>query len=231
MTNKFILAITLLLFTAGVSYSQKSYRTSDSEMIFSLSEVTNAGNSVDSDLRWTMFYHTSAFNNHDLNQSLGFFYGVAIRNIGFITRDETIGTEMFSTVKRRSYTAGLPVGIKIGDLDEGMFIFGGFEYEWLFHYKEKRFLGSEKVDKYTDWFSKQTNTFLPSVYGGVNLKGDLAVTFKYYLNDFLNRSYREPVSGLLPYADINSRIFYISISKKFRYERLKEVVKVQGLSI
>lgn len=231
MKKQILIAAAVLTLIPAALFSQRSYRTSDSEMIFSLAEADRAGNPLDTELRWTVFYHSATYNNHDLTSSLGIFYGFAIRNIGLITRDETVGTELFSTVKRRSYTAGLPIGIKIGDLAEGMFIFGGFEYEWLFHYKEKRFIGNEKVDKNTDWFSKQTNTFLPSVFGGVNLKGDVAVTFKYYLKDFLNKSYREPVSGLTPYSDLNTRIFYISVSKKFRYDRLKEVVKVQGLSI
>ncbi|MBE0673495.1 MAG: hypothetical protein IH591_02425 [Bacteroidales bacterium] len=229
--KKGIVIIISLIISVYAVQAQKSYRTTDSEMIFSMSDVKRNGVDLDSEVRWTMFYHTAGYNNHDITGTFGLFYGLALRNVGFITQDEVIGLTQFSTVKRRSYSLGLPVGIKIGDLDSDMFIFGGAEYEWMFHYKEKRFEEGEKVSRETDWFSKKTNRFVPSLYFGLNFKTQLSVTFKYYLNDMMNRSFRDPATGLRPYSDMDSRIFYISVSKKFRYNRLKEIVKVQGLSI
>jgi hypothetical protein len=200
-------------------------------MIFSMSDVSKSDIMQDSELRWTIFYHTAAYNNHDVSDNLGFFYGLALRNVGFITQDEIIGPASYSTVKRRSYSLGLPLGVKIGNLGSNMFIFGGGEYEWLFHYKEKRFEDGKKVSRESDWFSGKTNRFVPSLFVGLNFKSQVAVTFKYYLDDMMNRSYREPLTGNRPYSNMTSNIFYISISKKFKYNRLKELVNFQGVSI
>jgi hypothetical protein len=91
------------------------------------------------------------------------------------------------------------------------------------HYKEKRFVDGVKVYKEKDMFSRQTNRFIPSVYAGINFRSDLAVTFKLYLDDLMNRSYTEPVSGIRPYQNMESQLFYISLSKKFKYSRIKEI--------
>lgn len=230
MKKKLFFYVVLILIPL-TAQAQSSYVTYDSEMIFSMSQVSRAGNYLDTELRWTVYYHSGGYHNHDLTENFGLFYGLAIRNVGFITQNEIIGANLFTTVKRRSYTLGFPVGVKLGDLNKNMFIFGGGEYEWLFHYKEKWFEGREKVFRETDWFSRKTNTFVPSIFAGVNFSSGVTVTFKYYLEDFMNRSYREPVTGLRPYSDMESKVFYISLSKKFRYERAKETVRSQVLSI
>jgi hypothetical protein len=221
----------IIFLTSSITLAQRSYVTGDSEMIFSMSQVGKAGNDLDTELRWTVYYHSGTYQNHDINDQFGLFYGLAIRNIGFITQREVVGLNLFSTVKRRSYTLGLPVGIKLGNLDNNMFIFCGGEYEWLFHYKEKWFEGKDKVYRETDWFSRKTNTFIPSLFAGINFKTGFTLTFKYYLEDFMNRSYRDPVTGLRPYSDMESKVFYISLSKKFRYDRIKETIRSHVQSI
>jgi hypothetical protein len=228
--KKIIVLLSFLPVVFCVS-AQTSYRTTDSEMIFSFSEVAKSGLTVDTDLRWTVFYHTGTYNNHDLTGNLGIFYGLALRNIGFITNDELIDANFYNVVKRRSYSLGIPVGIKLGNLDDNAFLFGGAEYELLFHYKEKRFIDGTRIYKNRDWFSSRTNRFIPSLFIGVNLKSQMAVTFKYYMGDFMNRSFQESGTGTRPYSQMDSRLFYISLSKKFRYQRLSDLAKVHVLSI
>ncbi len=210
--------------------AQKTYTTTDSEIIFGVSDITLNGYELDTDLRFTLFYHSATYLNHDISDNLGVFYGLALRNVGFITRDETIGSDLFTTVKRRSYSLGIPVGVKIGSISKSTFLFAGAEYEWMFHYKEKRFINDEKVDKYTDWFSKRTNTFIPSMFVGVTFPKGYSVTFKYYLDDFMNRNFRDG-SGNRPYAGMNSQLFYFSLSKMFRYDKFESMVKKTDLEL
>lgn len=231
MMKKTLLLNLLFIIAPLVVFTQRSYITTDSEMIFSTAQVSLGGNELDTELRWTVYYHSGTYNNHDISDNFGLFYGLAIRNVGFITQKEVIGLNLFTTVKRRSYTLGFPVGIKLGNLTDNMFIFGGGEYEWLFHYKEKWFEGRDKVYRETDWFSRKTNTFIPSIFAGINFRTGITVTFKYYLEDFMNRSYRDPLSGLRPYSGMESKIFYVSLSKKFRYDRIKDTFRGQVLSI
>lgn len=230
MMKKIIAMFIFLPVVIAVS-AQTSYMTTDSEMIFSFSEVTKSGLTVDTDLRWTIFYHTGTYINHDITGGFGVFYGLALRNIGFITNDEQIDANFYNVIKRRSYSLGIPVGLKLGSLDENSFLFGGAEYEMLFHYKEKRFVDGTRMFRNSDWFSPRTNRFIPSLFIGVNLKSQTAITFKYYLRDFMNRSFQEPGTGTRPYSQMGSRLFYISLSKKFRYERLKDLATVHVLSI
>jgi hypothetical protein len=121
----------IIVFSVSL-YGQRSYITGDSEMIFSVADITKGGVGMDSHLRWTTFYHSATYHNYDVCSNFGFYYGLALRNVGFITRDESIGGTLYNMVKRRSYSLGLPVGIKLGDINRNTFIFGGVEYEWMF---------------------------------------------------------------------------------------------------
>lgn len=39
---------------------------------------------------------------------------------------------------------------------QGMYVYGGYEFEMPFNYKEKRFENDEKVSKFNTWFSSRT---------------------------------------------------------------------------
>jgi hypothetical protein len=229
--KRYAITVLVALLAATAVDAQRSYITTDGEMIFSLADVTRGGVPLDSDLRWTVWYHSGTYHNHDITRGLGLFYGMAIRNVGFITHDEVLGGTNYSTIKRRSYSLGLPVGIKLGDLKRNMFLFGGAEYEWLFHYKEKRFLDGERIYRGRDWFSHQTNRFIPSLYAGINFPSQTAITFKFYLEDFMNSSYREPVSGIMPYTGMKTQVFYISLSKRFKYKRVRDIFTPTPLTV
>ena len=224
MKAKAYTAIILLSIFWLAASSQKPYTTTDSEMIFGISDITKNGVELDSDLRFTLFYHTATYLNHDLSNNFGLFYGIALRNVGFITGDETIGIETYSTVKRRSYSLGVPLGFKVGSISDNTFLFMGAEYEWLFHYKEKRFVNDEKVYKEGDWFSRQTNTFVPSLFAGVTFPKGYSITFKYYLDNFMNTNYRD-AQGTRPYSGMNSQLFYISLSKVFKHQKIESIIK------
>ncbi len=194
---------------AWAGYAQEGiYTTTGGEMIFQMSEV-NEGGPISTNTRWTIFLHLGTYVHKDFNNNFGLFSGLSLRNVGFITNEDT------EKKIRRTYNLGLPLAIKVGVFDKHLFLFGGAEYEWLFHYKEKYWPNSngkrdgEKV-KYTEWFSNRVNRFVPSVFVGVETPWGMNIRFKYYLQNYMNQNYID-ASGDLLYSDLEVNLYYISI--------------------
>ena len=121
---------------------------------------------------------------------------------------------------------GIPVGIKIGNTS-GFHVFGGYEIEFPFAYKEKTFnADGSKIDKFTSWFSDRVEPVQQGIFVGIQFRHGPKVTFKYYFTEIHNNSFAQttpddyPPSGdpLKPYDGLSSNIMYIavgtSISKK-----------------
>jgi len=191
--------------------AQTIYPVTSGEMIFSQSNASfnqsfinqypNA-KLVANNVRYTVFFHIGQYIHYDINNKVGLFSGLAIRNVGMIT-DETLPQTVTSTpssatysdykIIRRQYMLGVPLALKVGAFNNHFYLYGGAEYEMAFHLKEKywsnTFDRSGSKTKSTQWFSNQTPTFLPSVFAGVQLPGGINLKFKYYLTDFLNSDY------------------------------------------
>ena len=67
----------------------------------------------------------------DPNKRIGFFTGIGLKNLGFIEKNPFPGAV---TNKYRVYTIGVPIGLKIGDLRNRNFLFGGGGVDFPFHY-------------------------------------------------------------------------------------------------
>ena len=106
---------------------------------------------------------------------------------------------------------GIPVGFKIGKLDNFLF-FGGYEIEFPFVYKEKLFQNEVKEDKLRVWFSDRVEPVQHSLMAGIQFPYGPTMKFKYYLTNFHNRDYMAIVDGVetKPY-DFKSNIFYFSL--------------------
>ena len=245
-TKLYVLAIIYLgLITVTAVAQNKPYTVTSGEIIFSNSQASftqefmnkySGANLASNNVRFTCFFHLGQYVHYDFSNNVGMFSGLAIRNVGMIT-DETLpqqvaggeGTVTYDEYKiiRRQYTLGIPLALKIGAFDKHLYFFGGGEYEMAFHFKEKYWTGNFDRDgsktKDTEWFSSQTPTFLPSVFGGIQFPYGLNVKFKYYLTDFLNHDYKgngNAVGGS-PY-DVSdqsryeqSNMFYFSICWQF----------------
>jgi hypothetical protein len=113
-------------------------------------------------------------------------------------------------VKERSYSLGLPLALKLGNVDNGTHFTIGAEAELMFVYKRKIFVDDGKFKTY-EWFSDNVNLFNPSAFAEVNFKHGVYIRFKYYLMDFLNYEGIE-ISGtqLRDYGQ-SSPLFYVSI--------------------
>ena len=195
------------------------YRENSGEMIFAFSEVEKAGMSVDSKMRFTLFLHLEHNYHLDFSDNFGFYTGYGLRNIGIITAENDI------RIKRRTYSFGVPVSFKGGSFKKHKYIYGGFEYELFFHYKQKEIIDGDKT-KQSEWFSDRTKKLNPSLFAGVQLPGGANLKFKYYLKNFLNTDFSgmdfgEPVN----YSDFNKvQLFYISLSYNFKKGDIKKMV-------
>jgi len=217
MKKIFLLFLILLLLQSG--YSQKFYSTTGGEIIFSNAFLEINAKDIDTKYRFTLFYHMESNYNWDFSRFVGLYSGLGIRNIGLIADDDHL-------IKYRSYALGLPVALKLGNLPGNTFIYGGLEYEMLFHYKEKEFIDGKK-SKYTEWFSDRTNLFVPSVFFGYQFKGGTNFRFKLYLDNFFNQDYTETIDGIntKPYQNITSQIYYFSLSFYIKNTRIKEKIE------
>ncbi|WP_282035893.1 hypothetical protein [Saccharicrinis aurantiacus] len=197
------------------------YGTTSIELIFSSADVNMdiGGEDIDvrSPMRFTAWFHYAQYLNFDFTNNIGLYTGGAIRNVGFITNDADYDIE-----KRvhRSYSLGVPLAIKLGVFDKRFFIYGGAEYEWMFHYKEKYWEAGQKY-KTSEWFSDKVNTFVPSVFVGIQLPKGANLQFKYYLEDFLNSDYNR---GSVDFSNYNkTRMFYVSLGFQLRTIHFKKV--------
>jgi len=249
MKNQFLPAIALLFFGAVSLYGQsednswtqkKNYISFEGEMIFSLAQIEE---STDLDyrqnLRWSPVFNLAWHYNYDVSDYLGFNIGLGIRNVGFIAKadpidvridDEVVTLGMdaedndIDRVKYRTYNLGIPIGFKVGRLDQKnpLFLFGGYEVEFPFHYKEKEFDGRDKLRKRTDWFSPKTNNFQQAAFVGVQLPEGFSLKFKYYLTEFFDDGFEqfakldgfnEDISTRIrPFENFNANVFYISLT-------------------
>jgi hypothetical protein len=223
-----IALIAPVLFTAPAN-SQDVYSVSSWESLFQWAEVPatpQAGaTAINEQLRYTIVLNVGHYFHMDFTNSIGLYSGLALRNVGFI-----YDTDIPTKTIRRSYNLGVPLALKIGIFDKHMYIFGGGEYEMLFHYKGKRWLSNERSGtklKDTEWFSSKTNTFVPSVFGGIQLPRGFNIKYKYYLDNFLNKSYTGNDLGEtgVSFANYeNVQMHYISVCWQFRLDQWRKYV-------
>jgi hypothetical protein len=201
----------IILFTIGGFSQSKPYVTSGFEMIFSLADIQDHGSSENAILRWAPVINIQTMLNKDISNNFGLFTGMAVRNVGYIYGGYTDpATDNVYKKKFRSYNLAVPFGIKLGNL-EGLFIYGGYEFELPFLYKEKTFENGDKINKITGWFSNREEPFQHGFLVGVEFPYGLNIKFKYYLSEFHNQNYTD-AGGFKPYEGLNSHIFYFSLS-------------------
>lgn len=218
----FILICTVLI-ALGIPAQEYPdvYPVTSGELIFSNADVQINDVSQNTSFRFSFFFHYGQYWHVDFTNNFGFFSGVAIRNVGFITK----GEGNYDKIKRRSYSLGLPVVFKLGSFKDHFFLYGGGEYEWMFHYKQKFFDDNGK-QKSSEWFSNRTNQFIPSLVGGIQFPKGLNLRFKYYLDNFLNPNYFGSDFGTtVDYSVYETRMYYISISFDFKTEKILKKTK------
>ncbi len=127
----------------------------------------NGGDAKLTTPRFTGFFHIGLNINFDFSNHSGFYTGINIKNIGFIEKYNNPD----STVKRRVYTFGIPLGLKFGNLKEGNYFLVGGGVDFPFNFKEKGFIKRSNKVKFNEWFSDRTPTVMPYVFIGAHFGG------------------------------------------------------------
>ena len=214
----FLLSLTLSFCSCISLFSQKTYTENGGEIIFSFSDVEYQGNNRDSKMRLTMFLHMGRQRHYDFTNNIGMYSGLGLRNIG-------LSTDWGGYVeKRRVYSLGVPLALKIGSFNDHMYFYGGGEYELFFHYKQKRKTENGKI-KQREWFSSRTERFMPSLFCGVQFPKGINLKFKYYPRDFLNKDFRGIDFGEeINYADFGkTQVFYFALTFNMKSKDLKKL--------
>ena len=202
-----------LLAVSGFSQS-KHYVTSGCEIIFSEATISDANRAdATSTQRFAPIISLQSMMNIDMSPKLGLFTGLAVRNVGYIYDNySTVVPEGVSSIKKkfRTYNIGVPIGIKVGNLN-GLFFYGGYEIELPYVYKEKTFNSAgEKENSEVYWFSNRTENLQQSWLVGIQFPYGLNVKFKQYFTEFHNQDFE--ANGVKPYAGLKSKIWYISLT-------------------
>ena len=193
--------------------AQDVYTVSGGEVIFQSSQVEKDGNDVNTNLRFTLFLHLGEYLHIDLGDHIGLFSGIGLRNVGLITDQDDV------KIKYRTYNLGMPLALKLGSFKKNLYLFGGAEYEWMVHFKQKIFESGNKT-KYTSWFSNRTPDFIPSAFVGLQFPAGIQLKFRYYLNDYLNHNFKgEGVNEDYTVFD-KTQVWYISVSFHIRNKEL-----------
>lgn len=207
----FVLSFTVQVFSQSKENKSKAYLTSGGEFIFSFANVEQNGNSESSTVRFSPVFNLQVMVNQDMNKNFGLFTGIAVRNVGYIMNDyKDPSNNLFYKKKFRTYNLGLPLGIKVGDLQK-TFFYGGYEVELAFSYKEKTYDGGDKIDKITGWFSDRNELFQHGFLAGIQFPRGVNLKFKYYLSEFHNQDYTTN-AGIKPYGGLKANIMYVSLS-------------------
>ncbi len=238
---KSLVLVILVSFSFSIVRAQKYYFTSESEFIFGFSNaayknydgIEGQTKIVNGPMRFTMWLHQTVAFHANFHKYFGVYTGLGVKNIGFITNEPSTYSAIDYDVKwkRRVYTLGIPLAIKIGKVGKGSYLILGGEYQWLFHYKEKEFANGEKR-KYTDWMSDRVNQFLPTAIIGFGYKDAFNINFNYALDNMMNPDFNYQSNGatIYPYKDMESVIFYISIISKTKlknyFKKEKQTVDI-----
>ncbi len=204
-----LLAI-LILTVSAVSAQERVYSTSGWEFIFSGASIKDSGAELPSIMRFTIIVNLQSYLNVDMSDNFGIFAGLAVRNVGFIYDVPNTGQRK----KIRTYNIGIPIGFKAGNLNK-TFLYGGYEIEFPFNYRERTFENERSTDKFSVWFSDRTSLAYHTVMVGIQLPYSTNIKFKYYLNNYLNQDFTATDSGgnqVKPFQGFDVNVFYFSLS-------------------
>jgi hypothetical protein len=211
------LSLLMVAFTAHQALAQDSgsqkkvYSTTGGEIIFSGADIKDKGSNANSIVRFSPVFNFQNQLHYDVSNSLGFFTGLNIRNVGFIFDDPFVANTRY---KMRSYTLGIPFAIKVGKMD-GTCLFAGYELELPFNFKQKKFVNEDKEEKESYWFTDRTPGLYQSVFMGFQGPYGVQLKFKYYMTNFVNQDYAANDGNgniIHPYAGFKANVFYVSVS-------------------
>lgn len=211
-----VIIVGLVLTTQTATYAQEtvksSYFSGGSEIAFTTPLLDVNGSDKGAVVRFAPVVNVQRYLNKDMSDKFGLFFGLSVGNVGFIYDVP----ESDYRYKYRTYNLGLPVGIKLGTMNGGLF-FAGYSFEWPFNYKEKEFLNEEKEDKTVVWVSDRNETIQQAVMAGFQLGNGSCIKVKYYFTNFHNEDFSETrnIDGVdvsvKPYEGLKANILQLSL--------------------
>ena len=152
--------------------------------------------------------------NYDFDEHFGMFSGLGIKNIGFIEkRGDT-------TIKRRLYTIGVPLGFKLGNLQKRHYGFIGGGVDFPVNYREKRFVDRKDKVKFNEFWSKRTEEYMPYIFAGLSYGGGSTIKIQYYPGNFFRTDFEEIDFDKLsqPYHGYTAHLLYITLGIDLHYK-------------
>lgn len=167
-------------------------------------------------LRFTGIVNIGVNFHYDMNKRFGLFTGLGLKNLGLIEKSKGNPTVF------RIYSIGAPIGIKVGDLRNRNFVFGGGGIDFPFHFKVK---GRGTGGIYSEWFSDMTPHIMPYVFLGISFDPGIIIKGQYYPTNFFNVNYEDYKNGtgplIKPLAGYKANIFALSLSIDIHYNQYK----------
>jgi hypothetical protein len=203
------------------------YGMTGAQLIFSKGEVMDNGSYIPNILRFTCFFHLQHQFHYDFGKFMGLYTGFSIINVGFIN-EIPLPDGSSATLKQRSYSAGIPLALKFGNMPGGDYLAIGTEGELMFAYKEKVLYGGQKWKSYA-WFSHDVNLFNPSLFAELRFHTGGYIRFKYYLYDFLvnktTQVYVPQINTWESYTPEKSALYYLSAGYLFKTKHKHHLTK------
>lgn len=165
--------------------------------LFQVASILSYDRSKLSVLRFSYVGNIGVNMNYDFTRHFGLFTGLGVKNIGFIDKAGD------STIKRRVYAVGVPLGIKIGNFSKRRYAMAGGGIDIPVHYKEKGFVNRGDKKKATEWLSDKPTPVMPYVFFGLTMTPGITLKLQFYTVNFLQSSYTGP--------NYSAKLMYLSL--------------------
>lgn len=169
-------------------------------------------------LRYSFVLNVEGKYNYDLSNHFSVFAGLGIKNLGFTDKIGDL------TIKRRVYTIGVPVGLRIGNISARNYVVVGGGIDLPVNYREKSWTNRKHKSKSSEWFSDRTPTVMPYVFAGFNISGLMTLKLRLYTDNFFNTSFEQTdASGVTfrPYEDYDARLLTLSLGFRLDFKKKK----------
>lgn len=168
-------------------------------------------------LRFTLGTNWGIHFHYDFDEHFGLYTGLGIKNIGFTEKHGD------STIKRRVYTIGVPLGFKIGNLGGRKFAILGGGLDFPFNYREKGWVSRKDKTKFSEWFGDRTPSVMPYLFAGMSFKPAIILKVQFYPSNFFNTSFEEDADAsgykAKPYKGYDARLLLLTLGVDIHYRK------------
>jgi hypothetical protein len=170
-------------------------------------------------LRFSYFINTGVTFNFNFSRHIGVYTGIDIKNVGYIESYNGF------TYKRRTYSIGAPLGIKIGNMaPKSTYAFLGGGADLPIEYKEKIFQIKSQKTKINEWLSTRTAPVMPYIFAGIAVSRGYTFKVQYYPTNFMNPDYTDS-KGNQPYLGTEVHLILFSLGFAIPLTKRHDIIK------